>query len=170
MTIDTVTHIPEDRIIQIVADGRGAAPDEQVHLDRCGHCRNMMAELAGDLSLLRQQAARAAPDPERRFVLPAAQPATPRLRRWGWAAAGTALSAVLLVMVILAGREGGLPGLSPQTQTTVQWEDPELVKINMLAENALPDVYLDLSESLDGGYDEGFIDFLIPPLDDDSVS
>ena len=40
----------------------------------------------------------------------------------------------------------------------------------MLAENALPEVYLDLSESLDGGYDEGFIDFLIPPLDDDSVS
>ena len=47
---------------------------------------------------------------------------------------------------------------------------PELIEVNRLGENALPEAYLALSESLIGGYDEGFIDFLIPPLDEDHVS
>ena len=101
MNNNTAIHILENRIIQIVADGNGATPEEQAHLDACGHCRNMMTALADDLNRLRQQAALAAPASERRFQLPAGRPEPGRLHRWGWAAAGTALSAALLAIVVL---------------------------------------------------------------------
>ena len=63
-----------------------------------------------------------------------------------------------------------MPGLPPTTPPVAALDDPEMMEVNMLAENALPEAYLVLSESLDGGYDEGFINFLIPSLDDDPVS
>ena len=171
MSADTERHIPEDRIIQMIADG-GIGRNEQAHLEQCTHCRGMLTALESDLDQFRQKAAMAAPAPQRRFVLPADQPERLGLRRWrlGWAAAGTALCAALLTIFIWSGDANRLPGMSPTTPPLAALEDPEMVEINMLAENALPDAYLFLSESLDGGYDEGFIDFLIPSLDDDSVS
>jgi hypothetical protein len=44
--------------------------------------------------------------------------------------------------------------------------------IRMLAENAMPASYQAISESLDhqASEEEGFIDFLIPPLTEESVS
>lgn len=171
MNADAARHIPENRIIQIIADG-GGRRDEQEHLDRCGTCRDMMAALATDLDRLRQQAVLAAPAPQRHFVLPADRPQRHRFRRWhlGWAAAGTVLSAALLTIFLWGGGDSRLPGRPPTTPPVAALDDPEMIEVNMLAENALPEVYLVLSESLVGGYDEGFIDFLIPSLDDDSVS
>jgi hypothetical protein len=168
---DAATHILESRIIQIIADG-GLRPAEREHLESCGHCRAMLTELEGDLDILRQRAAQTAPVPGRHFVLPADLPERHAVRRWrwGWAALGTVLSAALIVLFLQVGEKNRLPGLPPTATPIAEWEDPELIEINRLAENALPEAYLALSESLDGGYDEGFIDFLIPPLDDNSVS
>jgi hypothetical protein len=172
VSTDAVDHIRENRIIQIVADGQGVNPAEKAHLDRCGRCRNMLDELEGDLDGLRRQAAQALPAPERRFALPADQPGHSPWRRWqlGWAALGTVLSAALLILFLRAGDENRLPVLPTTTPSVAEWVDPEMAEVNRLAENALPEAYLALSESLEGGYDEGFIDFLIPPLDGDSVS
>jgi hypothetical protein len=169
---DAVDHIPEDRIIRIVADTTELTPEEKAHLDQCGHCRNMLAELEGDLHRLRRQAAQAAPAPERRFVLPVDRSRQhPWHRwRWGWAALGTAASAALLILFLQVGGEDRLPGLPPTGPTEAAWVDPEMEEVNRLAENALPEAYLALSEGLEGGYDEGFIDFLIPPLGSDPVS
>lgn len=172
MSRDVVHHIPENRIIQIVADGTGLTPEEKAHLDRCGSCRNMLAELEGDLDRLRRQAAQAAPSPERRFVLPVEPSVQHPWRRWrlGWAALATAFSVALLIVFLQVGGEDRLPGLPPTGPTVAAWVDPEMVEVNRLAENALPEAYLALSEGLEGGYDEEFIDFLISPLDSDPVS
>ena len=171
MSTDAASHIPEKRIIQMIAEG-GVRRDEQAHLEQCAHCRDMMAALESDLGQLHQQAVLAAPAPQRHFVLPADRPERHGFRRWrlGWAAAGTVLSAALLAIFLWTGGDNHLPGLPPSAPPMAEWEDPEMIEVNLLAENALPEAYLVLSESLDGGYDEGFIDFLIPSLDDDSVS
>jgi hypothetical protein len=167
-----VAHIAEDRIIQIIAEGGELHAAERTHVERCGHCRGMLQELEADLERLRRQAVAAAPAPERRFVLPSDGSAKRPFRawRWRWAALGTALSAVLLILVLQLGPEERLPGLPPATTPVADWKDPEMIKVNRLAENPLPKAYLALSESLDGVYDEEFIDFLIPPLNDDSLS
>lgn len=172
MSSDTAAHIPEERILRIVAEGRGMRPAENAHLQHCGHCRAMLRELEEDLQRFRQQALAAAPAPGRRFVLPADGPARNPLRRlrWGWAALGTVLSAALVVLFLQLGPEKPLPGLPTKTRPLAGWKDPEMVEVNRLAENPLPEAYLALSESLEGGYDEAFIDFLIPPLDDEPVS
>lgn len=172
MSADAATHIPEDRILRIVAEGGNAPPAEQAHLENCGRCRAVLAEIEGELTLLRRQAALAVPEPAQRFVLPAdlPEPTPGRRRRWAWAALGTGLSAALLALFVWVGGEKPLPGLPPAAPTTAAWQDPEMIEVNRLAENALPEAYLALSESLAGGYDEDFIDFLIPPLDEESLS
>lgn len=171
MSADAASHIPENRIIQMIADG-GGRRDEQDHLDQCALCRDKFAALESDLDQFRQQAALASPAPQRHFVLPADQPQRHPFQRWrlGWAAAGTVLSVALLTIFLWRGADNRLPGFPPTTPPVAALDDPEMMEVNMLAENALPEAYLVLSESLEGGYDEGFIDFLIPSLDDDSVS
>ena len=173
MTTDAATHITENRIIQIVAEGNTMRPGERDHLRHCGRCRTVLSELQNDITRLRQQAASFVPAAERRFRLPADGTVKKRSRygrQWGWATLGTVLSAALLVVFLQMGPEKRRPGLPSATPPVAEWKDPEMIQVNRLAENALPQAYLALSESLDGGYDEDFIDFLIPPLEDDSVS
>jgi hypothetical protein len=164
-------HISEDRITQVVAEGGGLRPDEQKHLGQCGDCRDRITALEDDLRRLQRAAVWRTPAPKRAFVLPAERPEGHSRRSWrvAWAA-GTALSVALVALFLWVGRGERLPGLPPSAPSTATWEDPEMAEINMLAENALPEAYQILSESLDGGYDEEFVDFLIPPLEDDSVS
>lgn len=172
MSADAAAHIAENRIIQIIAERGELQPAERAHLERCTPCRAMLRELEADLERLRRQALATAPTPERHFILPTGVPGRPSrgARRLGWATVGTVLSAALLMFFLQLGPEKRLPGLPTETPPVAQWEDPELIKVNRLAENPLPKAYLALSESLEGVYDEAFIDFLIPPLDDDSVS
>jgi len=171
VSANTAIHIPEDRILQIIAEGDARA-SEQAHLEGCQNCRAALTGLQDDLVRLRRKAALAAPVSERRFVLPAEPSGSLPVHRWrwGWATIGTVLSAVLLIVFLRTGGDQGLPTLPPTTPPLTAWEDPEMIEVNRLAENALPEAYLALSESLVGGYDEGFIDFLIPPLDEDHVS
>jgi hypothetical protein len=172
VSTDAASHLSEHRIIRIVADDDAMPVSERAHLAQCDSCRNALSGLENDLERLRRQAVRATPAPERHFVLPAARSERHRIfrRRWGWAAAGSALSAALVAIVLWVGDYNRLPGISPTTLPVAAVEDPALIKAQTLAVNALPPAYLALSESLDGGYDKGFIDFLIPPLDDDPMS
>jgi len=171
VSANTVTHIPENRIVRIIADGDAHAA-EQEHLDRCGHCRTTLAGLQADLEHFRRQAALAVPEPAKHFVLPADRPERNAAHRWriGWAALGTALSIVLLVLFLRMGDGWHLPGLSSPAPQTAKWEDPEMTEVDKLVENPLPESYLALSDSLDEDYEEGFIDFLIPPLNGNPVS
>jgi len=172
VSADAAAHIPEDRILQIVAAPGDLRSAEREHLAHCGHCRAMRHDLEEDLARFRQQAFSAAPAPERRFVLPEDKSVKRSLRgrRWGWAAVGTALSAALVVLFLQLGPDRPLHDLPTQTTPRAGWRDPEMIEVYRLAENPLPEAYLALSESIEGGYDEAFIDFLIPPLEDDSVS
>jgi predicted anti-sigma-YlaC factor YlaD len=169
---DAASHLSENRITRIVADDDAMHASERAHLAQCDSCRQALSVLENDLARLRRQAIKATPAPERHFVLPAARSERHRLsrRRWGWAAAGSVLSAVFVAIVLWVGDNNRLPGISPTTLPVAAVEDPAMIKAQALAVNALPPAYLALSESLDGGYDTGFIDFLIPPLDDDSMS
>jgi predicted anti-sigma-YlaC factor YlaD len=169
---DAASHLSENRITRIVADDDAMHASERAHLAQCDSCRQALSALGNDLAQLRRLAVKATPAPERHFVLPAARSESHRLarRRWGWAAAGSVLSAALVAIFLWVGDNNGLPGISPTTLPVAAVEDPAMIKAQALAVNALPPAYLALSESLDGGYDRGFIDFLIPPLDDDSMS
>jgi predicted anti-sigma-YlaC factor YlaD len=172
VSADVASHLSEDRITRIIADDDAMHVSERTHLAQCDACRKALSALGDDLEQLRRQAAQAAPTPKRRFVLPAAQSERRRIsrRRWGWAAAGSVLSVALVTIVLWVGGNNRLPGILPTTLPVANLEDPAMIKAQTLAVNALPPAYLALSESLDGGYDRGFIDFLIPPLDDDSMS
>lgn len=173
MNTRAARHLTDDDILRIVAGGPDAADPAEKHAAGCDLCRTRLDDLAGDLARLRRAAAASLPAAPRAIRLPAAEerPAaaawTPRL---GWRLAWTA--ALVLVVALVTLRSVAPPGPDRMeiAGPTAFREDPVMEEIDRLAENALPEVYREITAGLDRSYDEGFMDFVIPPLDDESVS
>jgi hypothetical protein len=101
----------------------------------------------------------AAPEPERPFRLPVAAAHRTWRPRLAWRPVyGLATAAAMLLLVsLLVLRPGGMGDGRFQTM---------MGEIDRLVENALPEAYLHIAGENDLESDEGFLDFLIPPLDD----
>lgn len=178
MTTFADDHLTNDRILDAVATGKALSDRDRQHLDRCDHCRTALDQLQTDLRRLRSGSVRFSPSPPRPLDIPDGFPGNVRQpkRSWYWGLGlGTALGAAM-VLVIFFGRTDRLPSsfnAGPRDRIALHAiEDPEMAEIRMLAENALPPAYQAILESLDHDPSEaeGFIDFLIPPLEDESVS
>jgi hypothetical protein len=48
--------------------------------------------------------------------------------------------------------------------------DPVLAEVNQLVENALPSVYQDISGESYSGFDDGFMQFVVPPAEPEPLS
>jgi hypothetical protein len=85
---------------------------------------------------------------------------------------GTAVAALLVIGVIWwPGADLRVSDTSPPVAAWSEADDETfMAQIRDLTENELPQVYLDISEGLDVGDDEEFIDFIVPSLDPDALS
>lgn len=167
-------HIEEQRLLQVLIEGASMSGSENEHLARCARCRQTLEDLGTDLKILRRAGERYTPASTRRVTLPAsAAPARFGGFSRGWrVAAGVALSVCLAAVLWWPSGAPG-PGVRPPQIAEgpgAVLPDPVMLETRMLAENAMPAAYQAMMESLDDGFDEGFIDFVIPPLDEDSLS
>ncbi len=176
MTATADSHLTDDVMTDTVATGRPLESAEQQHLDHCGRCRHRLARLTDDIRRLRDGSRRFAPSPTRPLSLPEAIPGGRQRRPYLWGTGIGAAAAGLVVLVLFFSPWN--PGTQPPGPSmtgpiaTIPGDDAEMETIRMLAENAMPSSYQAISESLDqhASEEEGFIDFLIPPLTEDSVS
>ncbi|MGD9018328.1 MAG: hypothetical protein PVH30_13135 [Desulfobacterales bacterium] len=176
MTAAAGSHLTDAVMTEAVATGRPLEPAVQQHVDHCDRCRDGLTRLAEDVRRLRDGARGYAPTPTRPLSLPETIPGGSRRRPYLWGAGIGAAAAGVVGLVLF------FSPLNPVTQTpgpattgpiaTYPGEDSEMEAIRMLAENAMPASYQAISESLDhqASEEEGFIDFLIPPLTEESVS
>ncbi len=169
MTPAAERHLDDDRIARALVSEGALTHPERRHLDDCRACGDRIHRLRTDLERLGAEAARLAPVPSRAPSLPEGRPGTPRprpaLRAWGLGLAAAAALVAALVLSLDTGRMGPPVATVPRTVA----EDPEMIEVRMLAENAMPLTYQAISESIefDPEEAEGFIDFLIPPLEED---
>jgi predicted anti-sigma-YlaC factor YlaD len=154
-------HLEENDILQAVIDNTDLSVLQQQHLVECSQCRSSKQRLEQELARMGQLAERYAPKPQRRIIVAEQKVRSPLLnRRFAFSAA--AVAAVILVVwgtfLIRNQQQGSIGNLA---QNMVEAERL-MTQINVLVENALPQVYLDIVGETNLNLDEDFMDFLIP--------
>jgi predicted anti-sigma-YlaC factor YlaD len=154
-------HLEEDDILQAVVDDTDLSVLQQQHLVECSQCRTRKERLKHELARLGQLAERYAPKPQKRVIV-AEQKVWSSLLNWRIAISAAAVAAVILVvwgtLLIQNQQQGSIGNLA---QDMVEAERL-MTQINILVENALPQVYLDIVGETSLNLDEDFMDFLIP--------
>ncbi len=154
-------HLEEDDILQAVVDDSDLAMLQQQHLMECSQCRTRKERLEHELARLGQLAERYAPKPQRRIIV-AEQKVRSPLLNWRVAFSAAAVATVILVVwgtfLIQNQQQGSIGNLA---QDMVEAERL-MTQVNILVENALPQVYLDIVGETSLNLDEDFMDFLIP--------
>ena len=154
-------HLEEDDILQAVIDDTDLSELQQQHLVECSQCRTRREQLEQELTRLGQLAERYAPKPQRHIIV-AEQKIRSPLFNWRIAFSAAAVAAVILVVwgtsLIQNQQQGSIGNLA---QDMVEAERL-MTQVNILVENALPQVYLDIVGETSLNLDEDFMDFLIP--------
>lgn len=160
------THLGEDDMLQAMIDDTNLSTLQQQHLAECPQCRSQRERLENELAHLGQMAERFAPEPMRHITVADDKVRAPFSIR-GFAFSAAAVAAVIVVVwatfLIRSQQQGHIGNLA---QNMVEAERL-MTEINVLVENALPQVYLDIVADTDLNLDEDFIDFLIPLNEDD---
>ena len=155
------SHLGENDILQAVIDDNDLSMLQQQHLQECSHCRSQKKRLENELARLGQLAEHYAPEPRKRVTV-AEQKVRSPLLNWRIAFSAAAVAAVILVVwgtsLIQNQQQGSIGNLA---QDMVEAERL-MTQVNMLVENALPQVYLDIVGETSLNLDEDFMDFLIP--------
>ena len=154
-------HLGEEHILQAVIDDTDLSTLQQQHLAECSRCQSHRERLENELTHLGKLAERYAPEPLRRINVTDDNLRSPFSIR-GFAFSAAAVAAVIIVVwatfLIRSQQQGRIGNLA---QDMVEAERL-MTEINVLVENALPQVYLDIVGETNMNLDEDFIDFLIP--------
>ena len=146
----------------------------RAHLSMCSECREKRDALAQDLTRLGQTAERMAPLPQRKVTIFAEDGGSPKWWPWWGLRRGfiVAMASVALVMVfslsvlLISTSENRMAKLQQEI-----WEDQILMnEIRSLEDNALPPLVLDVSAESNSAFDEDFMRFVVPVLDNESLS
>ena len=158
-------HLAEEDMLQAVIDDTDLSTLQQQHLAECPRCRSHRERLENELTHLGQMAERYAPEPLRRITVAHDKVRSPFSIR-GFAFSAAAVAAAIIVVwatfLIRSQQQGRIGNLA---QNMVEAERL-MTEINVLVENALPQVYLDIVGDTNLNLDEDFIDFLIPTNED----
>ena len=171
MNSDKDFHLDEDQILRAVVDETDLPRSVREHLSTCSLCRANKERLEQDLNRLGRMAERFTPLPGERVSLP--EPKPRGSVDWSWnrrvAFGAAAMTALLIIFVwwsplLRTTHETG-------TGTLIQefWESDRLMTdVGMLVENALPLVFLDIIGEPDSEFDEEFMQFVVPPIENTS--
>jgi hypothetical protein len=157
-------HLAENEILQAVIDDSDLSDRQRVHLAQCVHCRSSKEQLEQELARLGQLAKRYCPAPRRRVTVVERKDRSHFFSR-GIVFSAAAVAAVILVIwgtFLIRNQPQGYIGNSAQNMVEAE---RLMTEVNVLAENALPPVYLAIVGESDVSADEEFFDFLIPITD-----
>ena len=159
------SHLGENEILQAVIDDTDLSMLQQQHLQECSQCRSQKERLENELARLGQLAEHYAPEPQRRVTVAEQKVRAPFFNK-GFAFSAAAVAAVIIVVwatfLIRSQQQGSIGNLA---QNMVEAERL-MTEIDVLVENALPQVYLDIVGETNLNLDQDFLDFLIPTSDD----
>jgi hypothetical protein len=166
-------HLNDDQILRAVVDEKDLSPTVREHLSRCRLCRAKKDLLEKNLVKLGRMAERATPSPRRRVSLPGQKQTSPRWWFWGWR--GVLVATMSVVAVILVVSWFIMFRTESEESVAVliheMWEDEKLMtEIRVLEENPLSYVYHEISGGSYPVFDEGFMEFVVPSVEDDSTS
>lgn len=163
------SHLNEEQIYKAIIDESQLLPSENEHLSDCPECRTAVESFQNDLKLIGQTAERFVPLPKRRKIL---YEKTGKNSLFGW---GTSFAAAITILFFVITMHSDSMKLifdnkTDITNSALYSEDILMTQVNNLIENPLPAKYLFISDEDNTDYDEGFIDFVVPSVDDEVLS
>lgn len=166
-------HLDENQIIQAVVDESDLPAAVQAHLSACSQCRDIKQRFEQELTNLGNLAAQLAPRPQRRIILPVQAPRSRFLDFWNWRRLMAAAATVAALFIAVWGTNMARKYSEHRTETlTAEMRDAKqlMTEVNSLVDNALPPFYVEISDDSKPDYDEEFYQFLIPPIEEKSVT
>jgi hypothetical protein len=173
MKSGNMQHLDEEQLVRAVVDAADLPESVQAHLAECDQCLAGRNSFEYEMTKLSQKAEQFAPKPQRRIILPAQKTKNPFRNLLDWrnlaAAAATVTAVFILVWSTNMVRNLSEPGTENLTAEMVDAERL-MTEVNTLIDNALPPFYLVISGENTANYDEEFYQFLIPALEDKTLS
>lgn len=170
---DKGDHLNENQIILAMVEEADLPLSLREHLSICAECQASKERFEQELARLGRMAELLVPDPEKRVSLPPERPrsAIGWFRNWRSCLGVAAATALVIIAIWWFGLARITPERGVDMLAQEKWEaDPLMTEIGTLVENALPQVYLDISVESDSVFDEEFMQFFIPPVNNDSLS
>ncbi len=163
------SHLNKEQIYKAMIDESELLSSEREHLSGCSECRAELEDFEKDLKLLGQTAERFVPLPKNRMVL---HEKAGKNSLFGWRTSFAAAITILFFVITMHSDSMKLL-LSNKTDVAnseLYSEDILMTEVNNLVENSLPAKHLFISREEDTDYDEDFIDFVVPSVDDELLS
>jgi len=170
---NNIPHLNENQIIQAVVDESDLPASVRAHLSACSQCRHLKQSFEQDLSNLGKLAAQFAPKPQRRISLPVQNHRSRFSAFRDWRRLTAAAATIAAVFIVVWGTNMARKYSVHRNETlTAEMRDAKRLmnEVNSLVDNALPSFYLELSDEPDPDYDEKFYKFLIPPVEEKTLT
>ncbi len=154
-------HLDEDQLIYSVVDQNDLPAAVQNHLFGCKECQEKKQQLEQDLSNMARLANELAPLPHRK-IRPLPQDSH---RHWNWRPVFVAgFTALLLIFGIWRSSQLTIYHEYQMTKLFREMEGDQnlMVEIQALEENAMSDIYLEISGEPYSYSDDKFFEFVIP--------
>ncbi len=164
-------HLNEEQLLRAVIDETELAGEVRRHLQECATCTEKIALFRTNLQELGENARQHVPAMTKTITLPPQEPA-PVSWKLGWLPSfGAAVMAGLVLFVYFLGLEATSPGLPEfQSPEDLLAEEYLMDEIFEMVENPLPDELYQLTGDNSDGFDEEFLKFVVPEIQDNFQS
>jgi hypothetical protein len=166
------THLNDDQITRAIVDADDLPISLRKHLSECPQCRSTVEQFENELSILGKLSRHFSPISENKITLPAEKEVRSFLGLWKWRISfGTAFSAIMVILIVWWSGMSSLPINNGPNSPEELWEDEKLMtEISDLSENALPQLYMDITGESDPETEDDFLKFIDPSNEDTSLS
>jgi len=168
-------HLAEKQIVQAIVDITDLPLWMQNHLSSCLECHLVKRQLELEIEQLGYEAASYVPVPKHRICLPLEKMSHDKKWFVQWKTSFGLMATAFFIFFISWGvyMIQHSP-LEKDHQLVLETQDAEelIIEVNMLAENALPKVYRELSKEIEieTDFENLFLEYIIPLTEEDSLS
>lgn len=174
MNQEQQNHLNEEQIIRAVIDEADLSKPLREHLLRCDFCRAEKERFETQLSRLGGMAERLAPSPMQKVTLPVQEASwISNPRTWYWRSLlGAASAAAMIIALVWWTTPSTISPKEGKDQWTREMlKDEQLMtEIRFLEEHALPQIYFDISGESIPSISEEFMEFVIPPVQNETLN
>lgn len=173
MTDSMGRHPDLNELLIGVVDEQELAAEVRAHLQQCASCRAEKERFEADLDRFAAVAAERVPRPNRAIVLPELESTSffRPLSVWKMAFGGICGAIVVLGLLLGSiGRKAPSPPDLPALLAEMQEDERLMGEIAALEQDLLPRLCRDLTDEPDAGFDENFMEYVVPVPGDEELS
>jgi len=163
-------HLKDEKIIRAIIDENELAGEERQHLFECQLCSKKVEQFKEELQEFGENARSTVPPLTKRIALPSEEP-NPANNKSSWFQSfGAVAMAGLVLFFYFLVMESTSPRHTPLQSPGISMEDELLMdEIFEMVENPLSDELYEITGD-NGGFDEEFLEFVIPNIQEDLQS